>query len=272
MDNRPIGVFDSGLGGLMAMETLRRRLPREDIIFFGDSGRVPYGGRSRKELLTIAHQNIEFLKGFDVKAILIACGTISTNILDVLTREFDIPIFGVLHPAVDSVLDVTETGKVGIIATQAAIDSGAFARELLAKREDLRITSVACPKFAPMVESGHFSKSDAVVTDAVREYLSPIERAGADTLVLGCTHYSLLASAITDFLGRDVWIVDAGERAAAALIDCLDEKDMLTAKTEAGSELLYTSGDVELFTRSTELFLCRSVAENVRWIEPLPLD
>lgn len=275
MDHRPIGVFDSGLGGLTAAGTLRRLLPGEDIIYFGDSGHVPYGTKTRDELFKIARHNIEFLTGFGVKAILIACGTISTNILDALAEEYELPIRGVLHPAAEAAADATKTGVIGIIATPAAIKSGAFAATARLRRGGLKTVSVSCPKFAPLVESGHFGREDPAVTAAVREYLGPVDREDIDTLVLGCTHYSLLVPAISDYLGRDVFIVDAGERAAVSLAARLERDGMLKdggSAGSAGSEVFYTSGDTRLFAKSTELFLRRSVERDVKYVAPMPLD
>lgn len=271
MDNRPIGVFDSGLGGLMAADTLRHRLPREEILYFGDSGRMPYGGRTREELFTIARQNIDFLRSFDVKAVLIACGTISTNVLELIRTEYDIPIFGVLSPAVEAALDATD-GKVGVIATQAATASGAYVRALLARRPELHVTAAACPHFAPMVEAGHFGRTEPEVIEHVRAYLEPIARAGADTLILGCTHYSLLVPAIADYLGGDVWLVDAGAAAADALIQRLAENNLLADRKTAADETYYTSGDPSRFAAAARLFLGRDIRARMRFVAPAPID
>ena len=270
MDNRPIGVFDSGLGGLTAADTLRQKLPRENIIYFGDSGRMPYGGRSREELRTIARQNIAFLRRFDVKAILIACGTISTNVLEEVQASCAVPVFGVLQPAVEATAAATG-GAVGVIATQAATDSGAYVRALLAQDPALRITAVACPKFAPMVEAGHFGRTDPEVVRHVREYLAPIAAAAADTLILGCTHYSLLVPALRDYLGDGVRLVDAGASAADALI-CRLEAENLLAGQKCGTETYYTSGDPDQFAASAALFLGRDIRAQLRYVAPVPID
>jgi glutamate racemase len=271
MDNRPIGVFDSGLGGLMAADTLRHRLPREEIIYFGDSGRMPYGGRTREELLVIARQNIAFLRQFDVKAVLIACGTISTTVLETVQAECGVPVFGVLQPAAAAALDATD-GKVGVIATQAATDSGAYVRALTARDPEVHVTAVACPRFAPMVEAGHFGRTDPEVVEHVRDYLEPVVRAGADTLILGCTHYSLLVPAITDYLGRDVWLVDAGAAAADALIQRLAADGLLANRESAADETYYTSGDPAHFAAAAKLFLGRDIQAGMRHVPPAPID
>ena len=214
MDNRPIGVFDSGLGGLTAVRELQRLLPGEDIIYFGDTARVPYGGRSRDTLVRYARQDVAFLRTFDLKAIVIACGTVSTTALDVLTEENDIPIWGVVEPAAEAAARSTKNGLVGLIGTQATIRSGAYERRIAAEAPGVRVLSRACPLFVPLVENGRFRPGDVVAETVAAEYLEPFQDAGVDTLVLGCTHYPLLTEVIGNCMGPGVTLVNVGEKCA----------------------------------------------------------
>ena len=213
MDMRPIGVFDSGLGGLTAVRALRQILPEEDnSIYFGDTARVPYGGRSKETLLKYARQDVHFLRSFDLKAIVIACGTISTTSLDILQAENALPIVGVVEPTCRRALTVTRTKRVGIIATLASIRSGAY--EAALRRLDLLwrcSRRTACPLFVPLVENGRIRPGDVVIETVAREYLEPLKAAGIDTLILGCTHYPLLAEIIGGIMGPEVTLVSAGE-------------------------------------------------------------
>ena len=154
MDNRPIGVFDSGMGGLTCVRQMIRLLPGEDIVYFGDTGRVPYGGRSADTIVRYARQDVAFLRSFDLKAIVIACGTVSTTALDVLKRENDLPILGVVQPAAKAAVEATKTGNIGVIGTKATIRSGEYTRALRALRPELEIYTRACPLFVPLAEEG----------------------------------------------------------------------------------------------------------------------
>ena len=168
MDTRPIGVFDSGLGGLTAVRELRQLLPSENIIYFGDTARVPYGGRSAEILLKYARQDVRFLRSHDIKAILVACGTVSTTALPQLRQESDIPILGVVEPACRRAAAVTRNRRVGLIATAASVRSGAYQRSLRQLDPDIAVTAKACPLFVPLVENGRFRRGDVVIETVAR--------------------------------------------------------------------------------------------------------
>ena len=204
MDQRPIGVFDSGLGGLTAVHSLWRILPEEDLIYFGDTARVPYGGRSRETLLKYARQDIAFLRSFDLKAVLIACGTVTSTSLDTLRKENDLPVLGVVEPSCREALAVTNNKKIGMIATLASARSGAYERTLKGLDADVQVVSQPCPLFVPLVENGRFRQGDVVIETVAREYLTPLMEAGVDTLILGCTHYPLLKDIIGEICGPGV--------------------------------------------------------------------
>lgn len=271
MGARPIGVFDSGLGGLTAMAVLSRLLPGEDLIYFGDTGRMPYGTRPKAELMRIARQDINFLIDMGAKLILAACGTVSTVALPALAPISDIPVFGVIEPAAREAVRCTREGKIGVIATQATIAGGEYVRVLKELSQDLRITDIACPDFAPFVESGRMSAEDAGVMAAVEKYLAPVKAAGADTLLLGCTHYPLLENAIRAFLGEEIRLVSAGEAAALELVEQLDRSGLGSGRTSGGKRSYYTSGGREDFSAMAGMLMGGGPIEGVQAIEPFAL-
>lgn len=267
MDNRPIGVFDSGLGGLTAVRELRRLLPQEDIVYFGDTGRVPYGGRSPDTIIRYARQDVAFLRTFDLKAVVIACGTVSTTALDILTKENDIPIWGVVEPAAQAVADITRNGLVGLIGTQATIRSGAYERRMAQNNPEIKILSRSCPLFVPLVENGRFRPGDIVVETVAAEYLEPFRQAGVDTLVLGCTHYPLLTQVISAFMGPQVTLVNVGEKCAVRVAAELEKSGALSRRARPGKSRYYVSDSTEDFSRLASVFLQRDVAEAVTQVD-----
>ena len=262
MDNRPIGVFDSGLGGLTALRELQRILPGEDLVYFGDTGRVPYGTKSRETILRYARQDVAFLRTFDPKAIVVACGTVSANALTELTAENPLPIFGVVSPAARAAVEAACNKKVGLIGTSASIRSGAYEREMAALDPAVTVTARACPLFVPLVENGRFRPGDRVAELVVEEYLTPVKAAGVDALVLGCTHYPLLTDAIAAFMGPSVRLIDAGAVCAARAAKVLGENGLL-AERERGSCRFYVSDSTQDFSHLASLFLGETVEGTV---------
>lgn len=240
MDNRPIGVFDSGLGGLTAVREIRSILPFENIIYFGDTSRVPYGGRSRDILLKYARQDVRFLRSFDIKAVLVACGTVSSNVLPELERESEIPILGVVAPACRQALAVTRNKRVGLIATAASVRSACYERIIAAMDSSVTVMARACPLFVPLVENSRWQVGDNVVETVAREYLEPLKEAGIDTLIMGCTHYPLLEAVVAKIMGPGVTLVDSGAQAARQLKEFLTEDNAL-CETRQGGITLYAS-------------------------------
>ena len=255
MDRRPIGIYDSGIGGLTGLKALRRLLPGEDFVFFGDSGRMPYGPRPKEELCRIAKQDMDFLAQFDVKAILAACGTISSAARPVLA-DYPIPAFGVVDPALDAMTAVPGDRPLCIIATAASIHSGEFT-EALAKRcrYGREIVGVPCPEFAPMIEAGHIRRSDPVVMDAVARALEPIRGRDFGALLLGCTHYGIIEDAIRDYLGADVPLLSASECAVKALCDHLIGAGLTNDRQTGGTARFFESGDPGHFEAFAEPYL-----------------
>ena len=266
MDNRPIGVFDSGLGGLTAVRKLRRILPDENIIYFGDTGRMPYGGRPRGQMRTIARQNIAFAESLGVKVILAACGTISSNAQDILAANATKTV-GVLTPGAEM---LAETGrkKLGVIATKTSIESGAFQAEISRLAPEAEVTALACPEFVPMIEGGHYLPDDPIVRNVVSRSLEPLKGVGA--LLLGCTHYGLIADAISAYLGSDVILVGAADASAQYLAQYLSENDLLAS--DGGDESYYTSGSTADFESLAPVMLGYALKSEVNFVEPFALN
>ena len=258
MDNRAIGVFDSGLGGLTAVRQIRAILPSENIIYFGDTSRVPYGGRSHETLLKFARQDVRFMRSFDIKAILVACGTVSTNALPELTAENDLPILGVVEPACRRAAALTKTRRVGLIATAASVRTGAYAQGIHRIDGGIEVLSRACPLFVPLVENGRYQPGDIVVETVAREYLEPLKAAGIDVLILGCTHYPLLAPVIAEIMGPEVQLINTGAQAAWELKHELEQRDML-AEERRGDALYCVSDRPEDFGLLAGQFLQEDV-------------
>lgn len=261
MDQRPIGVFDSGQGGLTAVREIQSILPSENIIYFGDTSRVPYGSRSPEILLHYARQDVRFLRTFGIKALLIACGTISTTALPTLAAENDLPIRGVVQPTCKAAAKATRSGRVGLIATAASVRSGAYERTLGTLNGDIQVFAKACPLFVPLVENGRFHPGDIVIETVAREYLTPLKAQGIDTLMLGCTHYPLLHDVIGEIMGADVTLIDSGAEAARALRQELKSADAL-AQRERGETALYASDSPESFAALAGQFLRRPIEPN----------
>ena len=244
----PIGVFDSGVGGLTAVRCLRRLMPGEDIVFFGDTARVPYGSRTPEEIHRFARENLDYLLSFGVKAVLVACGTISAIALDDLQNE-GIPVCGVLLPAVEQAVSLTRSGRVGVIATAASIGSGSYQKAI--KARGCSPFAAACPQYVTLAEQGRVRPEDPLVKEVTAEYLSPIREAGVDTLILGCTHFPWFQEAIADYMGGDVTLVSCSDAAAEALAGRLGGG----RKTSGGRLEIRVSGDPVPFSPLAERFL-----------------
>ena len=266
LDNRPIGVFDSGLGGLTAVKELMHQLPREKIVYFGDTGRVPYGTRSNETIIKYVLQNIRFLLKFDIKLIIIACGTASSVALEIAQKKFDVPIIGVVHPSSIQALKVSKNKKIGIIGTQSTINSNAYSNKIIRINADAKTYSNACPLFVPLVENGYI---DHQVTYLIaEEYLEPLKQENIDTLILGCTHYSLLKKVIEKIMGPEVKLIDSGVETARYAKKFLQEKEMLTGKDiEQPQYQYFVSDDIQNFSRLASFFLQRPIGDSIEKID-----
>lgn len=268
MDRRPIGVFDSGLGGLTAVRELTHLLPGEDIIYFGDTGRVPYGSRSRDTIIKYARQDVAFLRTFDLKAIVIACGTVSTTALDILSRENPIPIMGVVYPAAAEAAAATCNGSIGLIGTQATIRTRAYEGAIAQRLPSAEMIALPCPLLVPLVENGRFRPGDNVVEQVVAEYLAPIKAANVDTLVLGCTHYPLLADVIGAYMGPQVTLINSGAACARQVVSLLTETGALAREDgRTGQRRYFVSDREEGFSALASIFLGQDVRGDVEQVD-----
>ncbi len=262
MDNRPIGVFDSGLGGLTGLAELRRLMPEENIVYFGDTGRLPYGEKTLAQLRVMAGQNLSLMERHGVKTILVACGTLSSNTPELLDA-FPIPTIGVLRPSVAAMAAIPGDGPLGILATAATIRSGAFERALRAACPGREIIPVPCPELVPLIETGHAAPEDPLLQAAAARYTAPLQNAAA--VLLGCTHYGIVEEALRRCLPAETVLVSAAACGAAAVREHLEAHGLRGGE---GEEQYLTSGDPAAFEASASLLLGRSIAGRVR---PVPV-
>lgn len=267
MDTRPIGVFDSGLGGLTSVKELVRLLPGEDILYFGDTGRVPYGSRGRDSITRFAQQDVAFLQSHGVKALVCACGTISTVAGELLARTAEVPFFMVVEPASRAAAAAARSGRIGVIGTNATIRSGKFQQTLEALCPGAEVTAIPCPLFVPLVEAGHIGLDDPLTNLAVAQYLQPLADRGIDTLVLGCTHYPILAPVIDRFFGGRVTLVDSGQQAALAAAERLNRDGLLSGRTAGGQCSYYVTDDPQGFAQVAGIFLGTPVADSATQVD-----
>ena len=253
----PIGVFDSGIGGLTVVRELIRQLPNESIIYFGDTARVPYGPKSPDTVLRYSREITSFLRDQNVKALVVACNTATAHALAALREENDLPIIGVIEPGSRAAARTTRSGKIGVIGTHGTINSRAYERAITGLAPNAEIIALACPLFVPLAEEGWLD------TEATRliaeEYLGPIARAHVDTLVLGCTHYPLLKEVIGRAVGRDVRLIDSAEETAAETASTLRDAGLEHAVTNDARYRFIASDAPEQFLRVGQRFLGSSI-------------
>lgn len=261
---RAVGVFDSGLGGLTCVAELIKLMPCENIVYFGDTARIPYGTRSNETILEYARQDVNFIKRTDVKMIIAACGTVSSVVGR--TKDFggDVPFTGVVVPAVQAACAATKSGRIGVIGTPATIRSGAYGKAIRTIRSDAAVIGNACPLFVPMVEAGITDKNDPVVKEMTRRYLTPIKNEEADVLILGCTHYPHLRESIAEFMGDNVTLISSGAEAARFALNTLAGQNLLSSRKEPGAVTYYTSDSAELFRENAEVFLGGKISGEVK--------
>ncbi|MDR1892485.1 MAG: glutamate racemase [Oscillospiraceae bacterium] len=252
MKNKPIGVFDSGLGGLTVVRELIRALPGEDIVYFGDTGRVPYGGRSFETIERYAREDANFLLRQNVKYIIAACGTVS-SVAPHTGALLPVPYKGVVAPAAKAAALATKNGKIGVIGTQATISSGAYSRELSQIDGSFQVFEVACPLFVPLVESGWIEPSDPVLKLTVRRYIASLLDKTIDTLILGCTHYPILSGAIGAFCGESVKLISSGHASATEATRELCELGLLRDERTGGKVRFYVSDITASFSDVTNI-------------------
>ena len=235
--NAPIGVFDSGVGGLTVAREIMRQIPNEKIIYFGDTARVPYGSKSKETVTRFSKQIVRFLQSHQVKTIVVACNTASAYALDELEKEIEIPIIGVLKPGAKTAAEVTKNGRIGVIATEATIGSQMYTKYIRELNKQVTIYGKACPLFVPLVEEGLWQ--DPVTDEIAKRYLTELIDIDIDTLILGCTHYPLIRSTLGRIMGEKVTLVNPAYETARELKELLVEKNILNDESPRLGENQY---------------------------------
>ncbi len=249
----PIGVFDSGIGGLTVVKRLNQCMPNENIVYFGDTARVPYGNKSNSTVIEYANEDARFLINKNVKIIVVACNTASSVALESLRKNFDIPVIGMIEPGAKKALEVSASKRIGVIGTYATINNHAYSKKLLEMDKDVKVFEKACPLFVPLAEEG-LIKHPATKLIA-EEYLSELKEAKVDTLILGCTHYPILAETISEIMGGDVKLIDSGQAASETVEKYLRGRGLKNDSVSAGTNRFYVSDIQTKFEQIAELFL-----------------
>ncbi|MCO7137871.1 glutamate racemase [[Clostridium] leptum] len=267
MDARPIGVFDSGLGGLTVVKELEALLPGEDIVYFGDTGRVPYGTRSFETIERYARQDMSFLLEMDVKLMIAACGTVS-SVAPHVGNDIDIPFIGVVEPAARKAVEATQNGRVGVIGTTATIQSGAFDSAIHSLASGVSVFQQDCPMFVHLVENGWCTADDPIARLAAERYLGGLKDQEVDTLILGCTHFPILRQVIAQVMGPDVTLINTGAEAARRAAALLKESGQCApADRKRGRCRFFVSDAVGGFNRTASMFLGRDIREQVSRVD-----
>jgi glutamate racemase len=256
-DSRPIGIFDSGVGGLTVFSEVEKALPREEIVYFGDTARVPYGTKSKETVTKFSVESVEFLMRHNVKLVLVACNTASSLSLDFLKRCFRVPIIGVIAPGAKNAVDSTRNNRIGVVGTNATIISGAYEKAVKRISRRIAVYSQSCPLFVPLVEEGWIDEK--VTYEVASIYLRALKSKGIDTLILGCTHYPLLKDVIKKFMGSGVSLIDSGGEVAKEAKSILDASGLLNESPGRKSHKFFVSDEPSPFIRLSERFLKREM-------------
>ena len=258
-DNRPIGVFDSGIGGLTVAKEIFNLLPNESVVYFGDTARVPYGPKSPATVLRYSREAAAFLMSKDIKALVIACNTATAHAAEALSEELPVPVIGVVEPGARTAARTTESGRIGVIGTAGTIASGAYDLAVRRLVDDARVYAQPCPLFVPLIEEGwqHHEATKLVAA----EYLEPLHEVDIDVLILGCTHYPLLADVIQETLGPDVRLVDSAHETAIELRQVLKDSQQLRADVEPPFHMFFASDSPMRFREVGSRFLGGKVVD-----------
>jgi glutamate racemase len=249
----PIGVFDSGLGGLTVVKELIYQLPNESIVYFGDTARVPYGTKSGDTIIRYSREIMRALLKYKVKMVVVACNTASSLALDVLKKEFDVPILGVIEPGVKKAVAITRNKKVGIIATSSTVKSGRYAKKIVQLDSHITVTSQSCPLFVPLVEEGWFDHP--VTYQVAQHYLGDMKKSQVDTLILGCTHYPLLKRVLNKVMGPKVQLVDSAQEVALQVKQLLTKRRLLRTCLRPGEHIFIVTDEPKQFQSLASRFL-----------------
>lgn len=257
--SKPIGVFDSGIGGLTVVAALRALLPNESIFYLGDTARVPYGGKSAATVQRYSLEIAAMLLGENAKTVVIACNTASALALPRLEETLPVRVTGVIKPGARAAIEKTRSGHIGVIGTRATIASGAYERALKALNGDIRVTARACPLLVPLIEEGWLESP--ITDEIILQYLAPLMNDGVDTLVLGCTHYPLLRNAIARLVGDKIALVDSAQNCAIAVRDLLQRENLCACATDGGQLQVALTDPPDAFLRVAREALQLDVGE-----------
>ncbi len=252
-----VGVFDSGLGGLTVVRELLRQMPNEDIVYFGDTARVPYGTKSPQAIINFSKENVRFLIKHKVKIIVVACNSSSSFAIAQLKKEFSLPVIGVIKPGACKAALTTKNNKVGIIATSATIQSEKYATMIKKINPRIKVMSQSCPLFVPLVEEGWFDRQ--VTYDIAQEYLKGLKKQGVDVVILGCTHYPILKKVIQDIMGPNVTLIDSAQEVAYEIKKALEERELYRCDRQRGRCQIFVSDKPQHFKRLAYQFLHRHI-------------
>ena len=255
--NSAIGVFDSGLGGLTVVKELMRQLPSEDIIYYGDTARVPYGTKSKESIIRFSVENTKVLLKHNVKMVVVACNSSSSYALETLRKNFHVPVVGVIHPGSKKAAALTKNKNVGVIATSATVASGEYVRTIKYYEKSVKVFAKSCPLFVPLAEEGWFHKR--VTTNIAKEYLAPLRKKGIDVLILGCTHYPLLKGAIQKAVGKKVVLIDSAKEVARDVKELLTASGKRKASVRESQYKFLISDRPQEFKRIAKNFLGREI-------------
>ncbi|MCL2221182.1 MAG: glutamate racemase [Oscillospiraceae bacterium] len=264
MDNRAIGIFDSGLGGLTMVKKLLELLPNEDLVYLGDTGRVPYGSRSVETIIKYAGQDAEFLALHNIKTMVVACNTVCSVAMDELIYAYDMPIYEVITAPAVAAAKHTKNGKIGVIGTAATIRSEAYKSALTKISEDLEVYMTACPLFVPLVEEGFVSADNEIAVKVAEQYLKTLKEANIDTLILGCTHYPLLSDIISNVMGETVKLIDSGTETAQLVARELQQQNLLSDANPGGGIKYFVTDSIEGFSYRASRFLHSDIGGKVQ--------
>ena len=257
-DSRPIGIFDSGVGGLTVADKIEKILPHEDMVYFGDTARVPYGTKSKETVTRFSVENVEFLMTHNVKLVVVACNTASSLSLDFLKRCFRVPVIGVISPGARGAVSRTRNNRIGVIGTSATVSSGAYERAIKKLNPRAAVFAQDCPLFVPLVEEGWNERDVAATIAGI--YLKPLKAKKIDTLILGCTHYPMLKDIIKKTIGANVFLVDSAAEVAREARDLLDASGLLNVSGRNGRQKFFVSDEPARFVKMGEKFLKRKIA------------
>lgn len=246
-ENSAIGLFDSGVGGLTVLKSLKAALPNEHFVYLGDTARNPYGPKSQGTILAYSKECLGFLEKQDVKLIVVACNSASSAALPALEDQCSVPIIGVIDPLVKQAVEITKLNSIGVIGTQATISSRSYLNAIHALRPNCQVVSKACPLFVPLVEEGIFE--GPIVDLTIERYLSSLRQSGIDTLILGCTHYPLLKSSLVRYLGEKIKVLSSGEAVSLAVRSKLEESNLLSTSSNTALDRFFVTDTSEQFER-----------------------